>query len=217
MPRKTIRIEPMNVVKEAPVEAPVEPLPERSNYIELSDDTLTAMTEQVKGDIIPVAKPKRTRRPKQKVEPELPNVIEEPRPVEPVPSVPLDESDIVATIEPAPTVPLDESDVVATGAVKPDKITCSACGKILSMKSFKYSHQKTCSGLKEAKHDKIDVETRTLVSSPLRKSEIKFDEEAPPEMAQLRRHPDHNTVIEPRVYRANMRKERMAKLFHSAI
>jgi hypothetical protein len=46
MPRKAIRIEPMNVVEEAPVEPPVEPLPERSNYIQLSDDTLTVITEE---------------------------------------------------------------------------------------------------------------------------------------------------------------------------
>jgi hypothetical protein len=68
MPRKTIRIESMNAVKEAPVEPPVETLPERSNCIELSDDMLVAITEEVKGDIVPVAKPKRTRRPKAKAE-----------------------------------------------------------------------------------------------------------------------------------------------------
>jgi hypothetical protein len=174
----------------------------------------------VKGDIVPVAKPKRTRQPKQKVEP-LGSVTVEPPPaeptIEPVPSAPLDESDVVATIEQVPRVPLDGSDVVATGAAKPDKITCSACGKIFSMKSFKYSHQKTCSGLKEAQHNRTQIETRTLVSSPLRESEIRFDEKAPPELAQMRKHPDHNAAIGARVHRANMRKERMAKLFNSAI
>ena len=79
------------------------------------------------------------------------------------------------------------------------------------------------------KSQKERSQARKLTSSPIRKSEIKFDDEAP-EMVPLRRHPspphriievrthpDHNTVVEPRIHRANMRKERMVRLFSSAV
>ncbi len=85
---------------------------------------VAAIVEKVKGDIGPVARPKRTRRPEAKVEPELLSVAEEPPPVEP----PVEPEPVKET---APTVAtLNESDVVATGAAKPDKITCNARGKM---------------------------------------------------------------------------------------
>ncbi len=68
-------------------------------------------------------------------------------------------------------------------------------------------------------------QVRKSASSLTRKSEN--DDEAP-EMVPLRRHPpervievrthpDHITVVEPRVHRVNMRKERMTRLFSSVI
>ena len=230
MPRKSIRIEPMNAVKEQPVEQPVEekvvetpieePLPERTNCTEMSDEMLAAIVEEVKNDVGPVAKPKRTRRPKAKAEPPseeptLSAVPEEPEPVKETPP-----SEPVAAVAPA----VDDSDVVVTGAAKPDKITCNACGKMLSVKSFKYSHQKTCSGLKGAKSEKQQTETRAPAPSPVRKSEIRFDEEAPSRrhpdsdrVIEVRTHPEPNPTVDVRTQRANMRKERIAKLFSSAI
>jgi hypothetical protein len=135
-----------------------------------------------------------------------------------------------------------ESDVISTGATEPDKTTCNACGKTFLVKSFKYSHQKTCSGLKEKKEKKpLDKDI-----SPVRKPEMKFDDEAadtpaglkpedehkepvscmiplrrhpppPQRVIEVRTHPDHNTVVEPRIHRANMRNERMARISSSAI
>ena len=169
------------------------------------------LTNQQVANIIEEVKPKRTRKPKEKKEEQAPNSPV----IEPV-------------IEPVPVLPfvpvLGESDVVSTGTTEPDKITCNACGKILLMKSFKYSHQKTCSGLKETKEKK----SAQKESSPIRKPEIKFDDETvdiiplrrrppPPHQTEIRSHPDHNTVVEPRIHRANMRKERMVRLFSSAI
>ncbi len=54
MPKKIIRIEPVNAIKEAPVEQPVaqpveEPLPERTNCTDLSDNLLAAIVGEVKG------------------------------------------------------------------------------------------------------------------------------------------------------------------------
>ena len=83
--------------------------------------------------------------------------------------------------------------------------------------------------MKETNNQKVRSQARIPTSSPIRKSEIKFDDEAP-EMVPLRRHPsppqriievrahpDHTTIVEPRIHRANMRKERMVRLFSSAI
>ncbi len=88
------------------------------------------------------------------------------------------------------------------------------------MKSTKYYHQTTCSGLKENQTNKERSPARAPVPSPARKSEMKFDDEAS-DMIPLRRHPParatdvrthpHNTFVEPRLHRGNMRKERMAK------
>ncbi len=101
------------------------------------------IAEKVKHDVQSVSKPRRTRRikAKQEEEPQVMNV--EPDPFnEMAPTAPV--------VDPAPIVAiLDESDVVSARTDKPDKITCNASGKVFSMKSVKYSHQKTCSGLKE--------------------------------------------------------------------
>ncbi len=119
---------------EQTVEQPVgEPLPDRTNYTELSDEMMAAVVEEVQGDICPVAKPKRTRRHKAKVE------AEEPAPVEP----PVEPEPVNETAPSAQA--LDESDVVVTGAAKQEQVTCNACGKVLTVLSLKYSHQKTCS------------------------------------------------------------------------
>jgi hypothetical protein len=219
MPRKTIRIEPMN----EPLNVQPNEQQSKEPPPEMTDEVLATIVEEVKNDVLPVSKPKRTRRTKAKQEEEQQVINVEPEPVnETAPTVPV--------VEPAPIVTiLDESDVVSTRTDRPDKITCNACGKVLSMKSFKYSHQKTCSGLTGTKSQKERSQARKLTSSPIRKSEIKFDDEAP-EMVPLRRHPspphrilevrthpDHNTVVEPRIHRANMRKERMVRLFSSAV
>ena len=213
MTRK-IRIEPMNAIKE---EKPNEqPSKEEPSKEEPSKEEQPELTNQMVANIIEEVKPTRTRKPKEKKEEQAPN----PPIVEPV-----IEPVIEPIVEPAPVVPvLDESDVVSTAADKADKIKCNACGKTLSMKSFKYSHQKTCSGLKETK-EKKPVQKEP---SPVRKPEIKFDDEAPdliplrrrpppPQHLEIRSHPDHNTFAELRIHRANLRKERMTILFSSAV
>ncbi len=78
---------------------------------------LSAIVEEVKGDMGPVARPKRTRRPKAEVESEPPSVAEEPAAVEP----PAEPEPVHEAASSAPA--FDESDVVFTGATKPDKIT----------------------------------------------------------------------------------------------
>ncbi len=96
----------------------------------------------------------RTRRTKAKQE-EVPQVINvEPEPfTETAPTAPV--------VEPAPIVAiLNESDNVSTRANKPDKQTCNARGKVLSMEPFKYSHQKTFSGLKKTKTNEIRSQAR---------------------------------------------------------
>ena len=232
MPRKTIRVEPMNAIKEEKHNE--QPSKEETSKEEPSKEQPPELTNQQVAKIIEEVKPKRTRKPKEKKD-------EEQAPNSPI-IEPVIEPIIEPVIEPAPTptglkargrascvlpvVPvLGESDVVSTGTTEPDKITCNACGKILLMKSFKYSHQKTCSGLKEKKENKpLEKDI-----SPVRKPEIKFDEEVigtiplrrhpppPQRIIEVRTHPDHNTVVEPRIHRANMRKERMVRLFSSAV
>ena len=200
MPRKNIRIEPMNTVPEGePVKQqdPVveEPLPQRTNCTELSDEMLAAIVEEVKGDTLPTSKPKRTRRPK---------VVEAAQPTEPEPTK---EPEIVretAPIQPA----LDESDVVSTEAGKPEKIMCAACGKMLSMKSFKYSHSKTCAGLK-GKGGGGEGAKGQRAKTTLENSVVVDCTDIP--------QPERITMTDVRTQRTNLRKERMARLFSSAV
>ncbi len=88
MPRMTIRIEPMNAIKgeqpneHQPLEQFNEPLPERRNCANISDEMLANTVEEVKHDVQPVSKSKRTRRPKAKHEEEPAVVINiEPGPI----------------------------------------------------------------------------------------------------------------------------------------
>ena len=194
MPRKNIRIEPMNAVSEGePVKQQdslvEEPLPQRTICTELSDEMMAAIVEEVKGDTLPTSKPKRTRRPK---------VVEAAQPTEPEP-----------TKETAPIQPaLDESDVVSTGAGKPEKIMCAACGKMLSMKSFKYSHSKTCAGLKGKGGDGEGAKGQRATTT-LENSVVVDCTDIP--------QPERITMTDVRTQRTNLRKERMARLFSSAI
>ena len=87
------------------------------------------------------------------VEPEITNTIEADEPVNELPPIeeeaPKAETIIEATQEIKPVEPLKNNS--KTQARNEKKITCPKCAKTLTLKSYRYSHERNCQGPLESK------------------------------------------------------------------
>ena len=120
------------------------------------------------------------------VEPEITNTIEADEPVNEFPPIeeeaPKAEPKAEATSEVKPVEPLKNNS--KTQARNEKKITCPKCAKTLTLKSFRYSHERNCQGPLETKPIKSIKPKAVPIAKP---QKVEYNEEEqyfPPQQQQ---------------------------------
>ena len=112
------------------------------------------------------------------VEPEITNTIEADEPVNELPPIeeeaPKAEPTIEAPTEAKPIEPLKNNS--KTQARNEKKITCPKCAKTLTLKSYRYSHERNCQGPLESKPIKSIKPKAVPIAKP-QKVEYREEEE----------------------------------------
>ena len=128
------------------------------------------------------------------VEPEITNTIEADEPVNELPPIeeeaPKAEPTIEAPTEAKPVEPLKNNS--KTQARNEKKITCPKCAKTLTLKSYRYSHERNCQGPLETKP--IKPKPKAVPIAKPQKVEY-YEENQQPREENQQPQPQQNNII----------------------